>query len=170
MLAEENTYRIDHYLGKELIENLTVLRFSNIIFSPLWSRQYIRNVQINFSENFRTEVAVGISTSTASFATSSKSSSPDHGVVCDGGARSLDAEDIRDEKVKVIKCIHPIDMDNVVLGQYKVVRMATGSFGYLDDDTVPPGSRCPTFAAMALFIDNAGGDGVPSHQGWKGVA
>ena len=55
VLAEENTYRIDHYLGKELIENLTVLRFSNIIFSPLWSRQYIRNVQINFSENFGTE-------------------------------------------------------------------------------------------------------------------
>lgn len=54
-LSEDQTYRIDHYLGKELIENLTVLRFSNIIFQPLWSRQYIRNVQINFSEDFGTE-------------------------------------------------------------------------------------------------------------------
>ena len=54
-LSEEQTYRIDHYLGKELIENLTVLRFSNIMFQPLWNRNYIRNVQINFSENFGTE-------------------------------------------------------------------------------------------------------------------
>lgn len=48
-------YRIDHYLGKELIENLTVLRFSNLVFEPLWSRQYIRNVQVIFSEDFGTE-------------------------------------------------------------------------------------------------------------------
>ena len=54
-LAEEQIYRIDHYLGKELIENLTVLRFANLVFEPLWSRQYIRNVQVIFSENFGTE-------------------------------------------------------------------------------------------------------------------
>lgn len=48
-------YRIDHYLGKELVENLSVLRFSNLIFEPLWSRQYIRNVQLIFSEDFGTE-------------------------------------------------------------------------------------------------------------------
>ena len=54
-LTEEQIYRIDHYLGKELIENLTVLRFSNLVFEPLWSRQYIRNVQVIFSEDFGTE-------------------------------------------------------------------------------------------------------------------
>ncbi len=54
-LSEEQIYRIDHYLGKELIENLTVLRFSNLVFEPLWSRQYIRNVQVIFSEDFGTE-------------------------------------------------------------------------------------------------------------------
>ena len=48
-------FRIDHYLGKELVENLSVLRFSNLIFEPLWSRQYIRNVQLIFSEDFGTE-------------------------------------------------------------------------------------------------------------------
>lgn len=48
-------YRIDHYLGKELVENLSVLRFSNLVFEPLWSRQYIRNVQLIFSEDFGTE-------------------------------------------------------------------------------------------------------------------
>ena len=54
-LSEDATYRIDHYLGKELIENLTVLRFANLVFEPLWSRQYIRNVQVIFSEDFGTE-------------------------------------------------------------------------------------------------------------------
>ena len=162
-LAEENTYRIDHYLGKELIENLTVLRFSNIIFSPLWSRQYIRNVQINFSENFGTEGRGGYF--------------DEYGIIRDviqnhllqimalfamECPASLDAEDIRDEKVKVIKCIRPIEMDNVVLGQYKACKVGDRKLpGYLDDETVPPGSRCPTFAAMALFIDNARWDGVP---------
>ena len=70
--------------------------------------------------------------------------------------------DIRDEKVKVIRSIRPIDMANVVLGQYKGKRDGDGVLpGYLDDETVPPGSRCPTFAAMALFVDNARWDGVP---------
>lgn len=54
-LSEEQIYRIDHYLGKELIENLTVLRFANLVFEPLWSRNFIRSVQVIFSENFGTE-------------------------------------------------------------------------------------------------------------------
>jgi len=55
MIMKMCSYRIDHYLGKELVENLSVLRFSNLIFEPLWSRQYIRNVQFIFSEDFGTE-------------------------------------------------------------------------------------------------------------------
>lgn len=163
VLAEENTYRIDHYLGKELIENITVLRFSNIMFQPLWSRAYIRNVQICFSENFGTEGRGGYF--------------DNYGIIRDvmqnhllqvmalfamEEPASLDAEDIRDEKVKVIRCIRPIEMDNVVLGQYKGRRDGDKQLpAYLDDETVPPGSKCPTFAAMALFIDNARWDGVP---------
>ena len=162
-LAEENTYRIDHYLGKELIENITVLRFSNIIFQPLWSRAYIRNVQICFSENFGTEGRGGYF--------------DNYGIIRDvmqnhllqvmalfamEEPASLNAEDIRDEKVKVIRCIRPIEMDNVVLGQYKGRKDGDKTLpAYLDDETVPPGSKCPTFAAMALFIDNARWDGVP---------
>lgn len=158
-LQESQTYRIDHYLGKELVENITVLRFSNIIFSPLWSRTHIRNVQITFSENFGTEGRGGYF--------------DNYGIIRDviqnhllqvmalfamEEPASLDAEDIRDEKVKVIKSIRPIDMANVVLGQYKENKEKPG---YLDDETVPPGSRCATFAAMALFVDNARWDGVP---------
>ena len=161
-LSEEQTYRIDH-LGKELIENLTVMRFSNIMFQPLWNRNYIRNVQINFSEDFGTEGRGGYF---------------DHyGIIRDimqnhllqilalfamEEPASLNAEDIRDEKVKVIRCMRPIEMDNVALGQYKG-RVTDGRKypAYLDDETVPKGSLCPTFAAMALFIDNARWDGVP---------
>ena len=160
-LKESQTYRIDHYLGKELVENITVLRFSNIIFSPLWSRTHIRNVQITFSENCGTEGRGGYF--------------DNYGIIRDvvqnhllqvmalfamEEPASLDAEDIRDEKVKVIKSIRPIDMANVVLGQYKKSGDETKP-GYLDDETVPPGSRCATFAAMALFVDNARWDGVP---------
>ena len=135
-LKESQTYRIDHYLGKELVENITVLRFSNIIFSPLWSRTHIRNVQITFSENFGTEGRGGYF--------------DNYGIIRDvvqnhllqvmalfamEEPASLDAEDIRDEKVKVIKSIRPIDMANVVLGQYKKSGDETKP-GYLDDETV----------------------------------
>jgi len=162
-LSEEQTYRIDHYLGKELIENLTVLRFSNIMFQPLWNRNYIRNVQINFSENFGTEGRGGYF--------------DNYGIIRDimqnhllqimalfamEEPASLNAEDIRDEKVKVIRSIRDIDIDNVVLGQYKGKTSGSNVYpAYLDDETVPPGSNCPTFAAIALFIDNARWDGVP---------
>ena len=162
-LSEKQTYRIDHYLGKELIENLTVLRFSNIMFQPLWNRNYIRNVQINFSENFGTEGRGGYF--------------DNYGIIRDimqnhllqimalfamEEPASLDAEDIRDEKVKVIRSIRDIDIDNVVLGQYKGKTSGSNVFpAYLDDETVPKGSNCATFAAIALFIDNARWDGVP---------
>jgi len=77
---------------------------------------------------------------------------------------SLDAEDIRDEKVKVLRSMRPVSIDDVVVGQYRGRAAAPGRPalpGYLDDDTVPKGSLCPTFAAAAMFINNARWDGVP---------
>jgi glucose-6-phosphate 1-dehydrogenase len=162
-LREDQIYRIDHYLGKELIENLTVLRFANLVFEPLWSRQYIRNVQVIFSENFGTEGRGGYFDR--------------YGIVRDviqnhllqilalfamEQPASLDSEDIRDEKVKVLKSMGVVGLDDVVLGQYRS-RTTRGTTlpGYLDDDTVPPGSVTPTFAACAVFINNARWDGVP---------
>lgn len=71
---------------------------------------------------------------------------------------SFAAEDIRDEKVKVLRCIPPIKKEDVLLGQYVA---ANGHPGYLDDDTVPKGSNCPTFAALTLFINNPRWEGVP---------
>jgi len=162
-LTEDQMYRIDHYLGKELIENLTVLRFANLVFEPLWSRQYIRNVQIIFSEDFGTEGRGGYF--------------DEYGIIRDVIQNhllqilalfameppvSLDAEDIRNEKVKVLRSMKMISMDDVVLGQYRGRKTANSKLpGYLDDDTVPEGSLCPTFAAVGAFIQNARWDDVP---------
>ena len=76
---------------------------------------------------------------------------------------SLDAEDIRNEKVKVLRCMRPVALDDVVVGQYAARTTPDGTTlpGYLDDATVPPGSLCPTFAAAAVFINNPRWDGVP---------
>lgn len=164
-VSEDATYRIDHYLGKELIENLTVLRFANLVFEPLWSRNYIRAVQVIFSEDFGTEGRGGYFDS--------------YGIIRDviqnhllqilalfamEPPASLDAEDIRDEKVKVLRSMRPVSIDDVVVGQYRGRSAAPGRPalpGYLDDATVPKGSLCPTFAAAAMFIHNARWDGVP---------
>ncbi|XP_010926813.1 glucose-6-phosphate 1-dehydrogenase, chloroplastic isoform X2 [Elaeis guineensis] len=162
-LVEDQIFRIDHYLGKELVENLSVLRFSNLVFEPLWSRQYIRNVQLIFSEDFGTEGRGGYF--------------DNYGIIRDIMQNhllqmlalfametpiSLDAEDIRNEKVKVLRSMKPLQLEDVVIGQYK--SHTKGGFtypAYTDDKTVPRDSLTPTFAAAVLFIDNARWDGVP---------
>ncbi|XP_057821450.1 glucose-6-phosphate 1-dehydrogenase, chloroplastic [Cryptomeria japonica] len=162
-LTEEQIFRIDHYLGKELVENLSVLRFSNLVFEPLWSRQYIRNVQLIFSEDFGTEGRGGYFDS--------------YGIIRDIMQNhllqilalfametpvTLDGEDIRNEKVKVLRSMRPLQLENVVIGQYKAhVKGGVTYPGYTDDKTVPKNSLTPTFAAAALFIDNSRWDGVP---------
>ncbi|XP_057526938.1 glucose-6-phosphate 1-dehydrogenase, chloroplastic-like isoform X1 [Amaranthus tricolor] len=162
-LTEDQIFRIDHYLGKELVENLSVLRFSNLVFEPLWSRNYIRNVQLIFSEDFGTEGRGGYF--------------DNYGIIRDIMQNhllqilalfametpvSLDAEDIRNEKVKVLRSMRPLQLQDVVVGQYKGHSKGAKTYpGYTDDPTVPNNSITPTFAAAALFIDNARWDGVP---------
>ncbi|KAF8018396.1 hypothetical protein BT93_H3322 [Corymbia citriodora subsp. variegata] len=162
-LEENQIFRIDHYLGKELVENLSVLRFSNLIFEPLWSRNYIRNVQLIFSEDFGTEGRGGYFDS--------------YGIIRDIMQNhllqilalfametpvSLDAEDIRNEKVKVLRCMKPLHLDDVVIGQYTSHNDRSTTYpAYTDDKTVPNGSLTPTFAAAAIFINNARWEGVP---------
>ncbi|GMJ13118.1 glucose-6-phosphate dehydrogenase 2 [Hibiscus trionum] len=162
-LAEDQIFRIDHYLGKELVENLSVLWFANLIFEPLWSRRYIRNVQLIFSEDFGTEGRGGYF--------------DNYGIIRDIMQNhllqilalfametpvSLDAEDIRNEKVKVLRSMRPLRLEDVVVGQYKSRSRGGVTYpSYTDDKTVPKDSLTPTFAAAALFIDNARWDGVP---------
>ncbi|EFJ19385.1 hypothetical protein SELMODRAFT_419253 [Selaginella moellendorffii] len=154
---------IDHYLGKELVENLSVLRFSNLVFEPLWSRKYIRNVQIVFAEDFGTEGRGGYFDR--------------YGIIRDIMQNhllqivalfameppvSLDAEDVRNEKVKVVRSMRPLSIEDTAVGQYKGYSKDGVRFpGYTDDSTVPKNRITPTFAAAALFIDNARWDGMP---------
>ncbi|KAJ4980393.1 hypothetical protein NE237_031230 [Protea cynaroides] len=162
-VTEDQIFRIDHYLGKELVENLSVLRFSNLVFEPLWSRNYIRNVQLIFSEDFGTEGRGGYF--------------DNYGIIRDIMQNhllqilalfametpvSLHAEDIRNEKVKVLRSMRPLQIDDLIIGQYKGHLSGGKSYlGYTDDPTVPNDSLTPTFAAAALFVDNARWDGVP---------
>ncbi|KAL9241197.1 hypothetical protein vseg_015334 [Gypsophila vaccaria] len=162
-LSEDQIFRIDHYLGKELVENLSVLRFSNLVFEPLWSRNYIRNVQLIFSEDFGTEGRGGYFDR--------------YGIIRDIMQNhllqilalfametpvSLDAEDIRNEKVKLLRSMRQPQLQDLAVGQYKGHSRGVKSYpGYTDDPTVPKNSLTPTFAALALFIDNARWDGVP---------
>jgi len=157
--TEEETFRIDHYLGKEMVKNLLVLRFANIAMGAAWDKNSISNVQITFKEPFGTEGRGGYF--------------DEFGIIRDilqnhllqvlsiltmERPVSFAAEDIRDEKVKVLRSIPPIDRADTLLGQYV---SANGKPGYLDDDTVPPGSVCPTFAATTLWIHNPRWEGVP---------
>nr|XP_019011546.1 glucose-6-phosphate dehydrogenase [Kwoniella pini CBS 10737]OCF50327.1 glucose-6-phosphate dehydrogenase [Kwoniella pini CBS 10737] len=156
---ENETYRIDHYLGKEMIKNLLVLRFGNVFLDAAFNKNFVSNVQITFKEPFGTEGRGGYF--------------DEFGIIRDVCQNhllqtlsilamerpvSFSAEDIRDEKVKVLRSIPAIDQKDVLLGQY----VAEGDKpGYLDDDTVPKGSVCPTFAAMTLWVNNPRWEGVP---------
>ncbi|TPX32749.1 glucose-6-phosphate dehydrogenase (NADP+) [Synchytrium microbalum] len=158
---EDEIYRIDHYLGKEMVKNIMILRFANIFFGAVWNRFYIHNVQITFKEDIGTEGRGGYF--------------DEFGIIRDvmqnhllqilsiiGMEKpvSLDAEDVRDEKVKVLRCIAPLTMDDVLLGQY-TKSLDGKEEGYLEDPTVPKGSNCPTFAAAVFYIHNERWDGVP---------
>ncbi|TPX47768.1 glucose-6-phosphate dehydrogenase (NADP+) [Synchytrium endobioticum] len=158
---EDEIYRIDHYLGKEMVKNLMILRFANIFFGAVWNRFYVHNVQITFKEDIGTEGRGGYF--------------DEFGIIRDVMQNhllqilsifamekpvSLDAEDVRDEKVKVLRGIAPLTLDNILLGQF--TKSADGKEpGYLDDPTVPRGSNCPTFAAAVFYIHNERWDGVP---------
>ncbi|KAL6634686.1 hypothetical protein ACP70R_027357 [Stipagrostis hirtigluma subsp. patula] len=153
LFEEDQLYRIDHYLGKELVQNLLVLRFANRLFLPLWNRDNIANVQIVFREDFGTEGRGGYF--------------DQYGIIRDiiqnhllqvfclvamEKPVSLKPEHIRDEKVKVLQSVDPIKYDEVVIGQYD---------GYKDDPTVPGDSNTPTFASVVLRIHNERWEGVP---------
>ncbi|KAG0055607.1 Glucose-6-phosphate 1-dehydrogenase [Gryganskiella cystojenkinii] len=161
LFTEEEIYRIDHYLGKEMVKNLMILRFANVIFGSVWNRHSIDNIQITFKEKIGTEGRGGYF--------------DEFGIIRDVMQNhllqiltlvameppvSLGAEDVRDEKVKVLRFIPPIVKEDVLLGQYG--KSADGKEpGYLDDKTVPKGSKTPTYAAATLYIHNERWSGVP---------
>lgn len=161
LFTEEEIYRIDHYLGKEMVKNMFVLRFGNQILNSSWNRDHIQSIQISFKEPFGTEGRGGYFDNI--------------GIVRDvmqnhllqvltlltmDRPASFDPESVRDEKVKVLKAVAPIDFNDIIIGQYG--KSEDGSKpAYLDDETVKPGSKAVTFAALTLNIQNERWDGVP---------
>jgi glucose-6-phosphate 1-dehydrogenase len=160
---EAQTFRIDHYLGKEVIQDLMALRFANAVFQPLWNREHIRSVQISWMEEIGVEGRGGYF---------------DHyGIIRDvmqnhllqmlaltamEQPTSFTSTGISAEKVKVLHQVKPLELGDIVVGQYTGTTLdGEKGTGYLDDDSIPADSITPTFAATVHHIDNDRWRGVP---------
>ncbi|SPO24049.1 probable ZWF1 - glucose-6-phosphate dehydrogenase [Ustilago trichophora] len=156
---EEETFRIDHYLGKEMVKNLLIMRFGNPFIDAGLNNKLVDNVQITFKEPFGTEGRGGYFDEFGIIRDIQQNHlSQVLSLLAMERPKSFSAEDIRDEKVKVLKSVPAIEEKDVLIGQYTA---ANGKPGYKDDDTVPKDSNCPTFAAMALYVNNERWKGVP---------
>ncbi|XP_050527221.1 glucose-6-phosphate 1-dehydrogenase [Daktulosphaira vitifoliae] len=165
LFSEDQVYRIDHYLGKEMVQNLMTLRFGNRMFSTGWNRDNIAQVQITFKEPFGTEGRGGYFDSFGII----RDVMQNHllqilSLLAMEKPATIHPDDVRNEKVKVLKCIPQVQLSDVVLGQYVGNPEATEDhkkFGYCDDKTVPEGSKTATYASAVLKINNERWDGVP---------
>ncbi|KAJ8922174.1 hypothetical protein NQ315_004109 [Exocentrus adspersus] len=162
--TEQQIYRMDHYLGKEMVQNFIMLRFGNRIFHPSWNRDNIASVQISFKEPFGTYGRGGYFDEIGII----RDVMQNHLLqiltyVAMEKPSSYSTDEIRDEKVKVLKCIKELTMNDVVLGQYVGDPEGEGEakYGYLDDPTVPKDSTTPTYAMVVIKIHNERWDGIP---------
>jgi len=167
VFREDQIYRIDHYLAKEKLLNLLAFRFANQIYEPLWDRHHIAQVEIVFKENLGTDGRGGYFN--------------EFGIIRDMMQNHLlqvlmsvameppecvDAKHIAMEKCRLLQNIRTLELKDCFLGQFGAgTREENGVLhsepGYLEDNTVPPGSRCPTFAAVVLHVENERWRGVP---------
>ena len=164
---EQQIYRIDHYLGKETVQNLMVLRFGNAIFEPLWRAPYIKSVQITVAES----VGVGSRAGFYDGAGAMRDMVQNHllqllCIVAMEPPISLDADDVRDEKLKVLRSLRKMDAADIkrdtVRGQYTAGASEGAAVkGYKEEDNVPADSRTETFVALRAHINNARWANVP---------
>jgi glucose-6-phosphate 1-dehydrogenase len=162
-MTEKQIYRIDHYLGKETVQNLLLFRFANAIFEPLWNRKYIDHIQITVAE----EIGIGTRGRFFEEAGLLRDIIQNHmmqllSLVAMEPPTSLDADAIRDEKVKVLKSIRPVTSNCCVRGQYiEGLVMGKEVASYRSEADVDPLSEIETYVGIRLFIDNWRWDGVP---------
>ncbi|MCU5745454.1 glucose-6-phosphate dehydrogenase [Staphylococcus sp. SQ8-PEA] len=164
---EEEIYRIDHYLGKDMVQNIEVLRFANAMFEPLWNNKYISNIQVTSSEILGVEDRGGYYETAGAL----KDMVQNHmlqmvALLAMEPPISLNSEDIRAEKVKVLKSLRRLEPEevrhNFVRGQYDEGTIdGVPVPKYRDEDRVDPNSDTPTLVAGKLLIDNFRWAGVP---------
>ncbi len=166
-LREEQIYRIDHYLGKGTVQNVLVFRFANTVMEPLWNRNYIDHIQITHSETLGLGSRAGFYEGVGAMRDMIQS----HllqllTLVTMEPPPSMEAESLRDEKVKVLKSMRPIPPNAVHAHAFRA-QYSAGVIdgekvkGYLEEDGVAPDSITETYAALKVYIDNWRWRGVP---------
>lgn len=167
---EQQVYRIDHYLGKETVQDLLVQRFANSIFEPIWNRRYVENVQITVAE----DIGVGSRGGYYEQSGATRDMIQNHtmqllSLIAMEPPVSLDPEAIRDEKVKLLRAIQPLDASpdegDIVRAQY-IEGLIGGKKvpGYKEEEGVSSDSATETYAAMRLSINNWRWEGVPFYM------